>query len=253
MKFVVIGASKPGYAESITRKLISEGNKVIGTYDKEYYDNAKKMLEDFSEKQLILQNVDLSSRQDLEKFVSSINEKIDGLVFAQFYFEMENPEHFDYKIWDKSLAINLTAPNFLVHELKSKMNIQSSIVIITSTEGFRGSYGASAYAATKAAIHNLVKTLSNNLGKLGIRINAVPAGWIGGEMDTDEIFNKSRSLTPLGRLGTDEEVASVVLFLLSSKSSFINGTTIVVDGGYLCSDPLSKYEFEDLQKDNGVI
>jgi len=64
-------------------------------------------------------------------------------------------------------------------------------------------------------------------------------------MDTDEIFNKSRKLTPLSRLGTDEEIANVAFFLLSPESSFINGTTIVADGGYLCSDPLSKYEFED--------
>ena len=64
-------------------------------------------------------------------------------------------------------------------------------------------------------------------------------------MDTDEIFNKSRSMTPLGRLGTDEEIANVTCFLLSKESSFVNGTTIVADGGYLCSDPLSKYEFED--------
>lgn len=248
MNFVVIGASKPGYAEAVTRKLISQGNKVIGTYDAEYADNAKKMLGEFSEEQLTLCEVDLSSRDALAIFVSSVEKKIDGLVFAQFYFAMENPDHFSHEIWDKSLAINLTAPNYLVHELKEKMNRGSSIVIITSTEGFRGSYGASAYAATKAAIHNLVKTLANNLGKLGIRINALPAGWIGGEMDTDEIFNKSRSLTPLGRLGTDEEIASVVLFMLSSESGFINGTTIVADGGYLCSDPLSKYEFEDSAK-----
>ena len=100
-------------------------------------------------------------------------------------------------------------------------------------------------AATKAAIHNLVKTLANNLGRRGIRINALPAGWIGGEMDTDEIFNKSRSLTPLGRLGRDQEIADVACFLLSDKSSFVNGTTVVADGGYLGSDPLSKYEFED--------
>ena len=124
----------------------------------------------------------------------------------------------------------------------------SSIVIITSTEAYRGSYGASAYAATKAAIHNLVRTLANILGQRGIRINALPAGWIGGEMDTDEVFNKSRSLTPLGRLGTDEEIANVAYFLFSKESSFVNGTTIVAYGGYLGSDPLSKYEFEDSRK-----
>ena len=244
MSIVVIGAAKGGYAESITRKIIEKGYSVIGTYDSEYLGNAKKMQSEFSEEQLKLYEVDLSDRNKLLKFVNSVKEPISGFVFAQFYFEMENPYNFDHRIWDKSLTINLTAPNFLIHELKSKMLKGSSVVIITSTEGFRGSYGASAYAATKAAIHNLVKTMANNFGKLGIRVNALPAGWIGGEMDTDEIFNKSRSLTPLGRLGTDDEVANVVLFLLSKESSFINGTTIVADGGYLCSDPLSKYEFE---------
>jgi NAD(P)-dependent dehydrogenase (short-subunit alcohol dehydrogenase family) len=245
MSIIVIGAAKGGYAESLTKKLIEKGFSVIGTYDQDHSENAIRLRTAFTEEQLRLKEVDLSDRKQLSDFVSSINEAVEGFVFAQFYFEMENPENFDHNVWDRSLAINLTAPNFLIHELKAKMNNGSSAVIITSTEGFRGSYGASAYAATKAAIHNLVKTLANNLGKMGIRVNALPAGWIGGEMDTDEIFNKSRNLTPLGRLGTDEEVANVALFLLSKESSFINGTTIVADGGYLGSDPLSKYEFED--------
>lgn len=245
MKAVVIGAAKPGYAESITRMLIEKGYLVFGTYDSEYAENAKKLNSEFTSDKLRLSEVDLASRGELDSFIQSVDGKIDGLIFAQFFFDMENPDAFDHAIWDRSLAINLTAPNYLIHELKGQMNPGSSAVIITSTEGFRGSYGASAYAATKAAIHNLVKTLANNLGKREIRVNALPAGWIGGEMDTDEIFNKSRSLTPLGRLGADEEVAKVALFLFSKESSFVNGTTLVADGGYLCSDPLSKYEFED--------
>ncbi|MDR2700669.1 MAG: SDR family oxidoreductase [Nitrososphaerota archaeon] len=245
MKAIVIGAAKLGYAESITRKLIQKEISVVGTYDAEYAENAKKMMTEFSTDKLKLTQVDLASRDELNRFVKSVDGQIDGLIFAQFFFAMENPDLFDHVIWDKSIAINLTAPNYLVHELKGQMNKGSSIVIITSTEGFRGSYGASAYATTKAAIHNLVKTLANTLGKRGIRINALPAGWIGGEMDTDEIFNKSRSLTPLGRLGTDEEIANVAYFLFSKEASFVNGTTLVADGGYLCSDPLSKYEFED--------
>lgn len=248
MKVVVIGAAKTGYAESITRKLIKEGYSIIGTYDEEYSDNAKKMQAEFPTEVLSLKQVDLSSRNELSTFVKSVEGEISGMIFAQFFFYMENPDNFDYLMWDKSLAINLTAPNFLIHELKNQMVPGSSIVIITSTEAYRGSYGASAYAATKAAIHNLVRTLANNLGQRGIRINALPAGWIGGEMDTDEVFNKSRSLTPLGRLGTDEEIANVAYFLFSKESSFVNGTTIIADGGYLGSDPLSKYEFEDSRK-----
>ena len=248
MTVLVIGAAKPGYAESITRKLLSEGYSVIGTYDEEYSENAKKMQDEFSSEKLTLKPVNLASREELAAFVASVKGDVRGLIFAQFFFYMENPDNFDHCMWDKSLAVNLTAPNYLIHELKKNMMPGSSIVIITSTEAYRGSYGASAYAATKAAIHNLVRTLANNLGKYGIRINALPAGWIGGEMDTDEVFNKSRSLTPLGRLGTDEEIADVAYFLFSEKSSFVNGTTVIADGGYLGSDPLSKYEFEDSMK-----
>jgi NAD(P)-dependent dehydrogenase (short-subunit alcohol dehydrogenase family) len=247
-KVIIIGAAKSGYAEAITRKMIAENIFVIGTYNDEYKSNADMLANEFSDKQILLKSLDLSSKKSLQEFVQSINSNIDGIIYAHFFFAMEDPDAFDHDIWDKSLAENLTAPNFLIHELKDKMNSGSSNIIITSTEAYRGSYGASAYSATKAAIHNLVKSLANNLGKRNIRINALPAGWIGGEMDTDEIFNKSKELTPLKRLGSAEEIASVVSFLFSGKSSFINGTTITVDGGYSGSDPLSKYEFDETFK-----
>ena len=147
------------------RKLIKNGFKVIGTYDTEFEENATNLSKEFSSEKLTLKSLDLSSRNDLKSFVDDIVDPIDAFVFAQFYFDMENPDDFNHEIWDRSIAINLTASNYLIHELKNKMNVGSSIVILTSTEGFRGSYGALAYAATKAAIHNLVKTLANNLGK----------------------------------------------------------------------------------------
>lgn len=247
-RVIIIGAAKPGYSEAITRKMISNGVFVIGTFDKEYSDNAQILATEFKTDKLTLQEVDLASRDSMNSFINSVMSNFDGLVFAQFFFDMENPDKFDHNIWDKSLAVNLTAPNYLIHELKDKMNNDSSNIIITSTEAYRGSYGASAYSATKAAIHNLVKSLANTLGKRKIRVNALPSGWIGGEMETDEIFNKSRELTPLKRLGNPDEIANVVSFLFSKESSFINGTTLVTDGGYLCSDPLSKYEFDELNK-----
>ena len=173
--------------------------------------------------------------------------RVNDLV-AQMFFNMENQEKFDYDTWDKSLAVNISMPNFLYHELKTKFIDGASIVTVTSTEGFTGSYGASAYAASKAFIHNLVKTHANLLGKRNIRSNAVAAGWIGGVMDTDDVFNMSRQITPLGRLGRPEEIAEIVSFLISNKSSLINGETIVADGGYSGVDQISKFEFESENK-----
>jgi len=91
MKVVVVGAAKPGYAEAITRKLIQKGYSVIGTYDSEFTENARKLKSEYSSDKLSLTQVDLASREELASFVKSIDEKIAGMIFAQFYFEMETP------------------------------------------------------------------------------------------------------------------------------------------------------------------
>lgn len=248
-QIILTGAVKDGYGEAILRKLVENDYFVFGTYEKELTDKAKAIQKEL--KNVKLYKVDHSSRKSLASFVNRVKDKkISGLITAQMFFNMENLDDFDHKIWDKSLAVNLTAPNYLFHELKPNLTNPSSVVIVTSTEGFAGSFGASAYACTKAAIHNLVKTYANTSGKLGIRVNAVAAGWIGGVMDTDEVFNLSRNITPLGRLGRPEEIAETVYFLINSNSSFINGSVITADGGYSGVDTISKFEYEEELKNN---
>jgi NAD(P)-dependent dehydrogenase (short-subunit alcohol dehydrogenase family) len=240
---VITGAAKPGIGEAVTRRSFCDGFHIIGSFESEDAHRAAIVQKELGT-DVQLYEVNHADRSSLTAFTEAIPGPIQGLVNAQFFFAMENPEQFDHSLWDKSLAVNLSAPNFLVHALKAKMASPSAVVTITSTEGFVGSFGASAYAATKAAIHNLTKTLANNLGPKNIRVNAIAAGWIGGVMDTDEVFNMSRRITPLGRLGTPEEIAAVVAFLLSKESSFINGTVLVADGGYSGVDTISKYEFD---------
>lgn len=243
--YLVTGAAKPGIGVAVTGRLLREGHRVIGTFEAEDSEQAQALRQDHDESDLLsLHEVDHSDREQLRGFVQSVTTNLHGIVHAQFLFDIEDPRNFDYGLWDRSIAVNLSAPNYLTHELREILADNSSVVVVTSTEGFIGSYGASAYAATKAAIHNLVKSLANNLGSRGIRVNALAAGWIGGVMDTDEVFNMSRRITPLARLGLPEEVASAVWFLLSNESSFVNGTTLTVDGGYTAVDTIAKYEFE---------
>jgi NAD(P)-dependent dehydrogenase (short-subunit alcohol dehydrogenase family) len=242
--YLVSGAAKAGIGEAVTALLLTEGHRVIGTYEAEDAERAAQLLQLHPATALSLTQIDHSNQEQLIQFCSSVLQPLHGIVYTQFYFAMEDPKHFDAGLWNTSLAINLTAPNLLSLELSTKLEDGASIVILTSTEGFIGSFGAPAYAATKAAVHNLVKTLANNLGQRSIRVNAVASGWIGGVMDTDEVFNMSRRITPLGRLGTPDEIARVIRFLLGPDASFVNGTTIVADGGYSCVDTIAKYEYE---------
>lgn len=244
--YVVTGAALPGIGEAITRTLVTAGHRVIGTYDADDGSNAAALASELSVA-VELHEVDHSSIPSVTGFTAKIEPGVSGIVNAQMFFNMEDLNAFDHDLWSRSLTVNITVPNVVIHELKDRLVDGAAVVVITSTEAYIGSFGASAYSASKAAVHNLVKTHANNLGPRGIRVNAVAPGWIGGVMDTDEVFNLSRKITPLGRLGSPQEVANVVEFLLSSKASFVNGTAIVVDGGYTGVDTISKYEAEAAQ------
>jgi NAD(P)-dependent dehydrogenase (short-subunit alcohol dehydrogenase family) len=240
---VVTGAATDGIGTAISRRLSRDGFSIVGSYEADDSDAAEALAEELPDVRMVA--VDHADRNTLDELVATVGQlDVRALVNAQFYFEIEDPDNFNFSIWDRSLAVNLTAPNYLYHALRSRFASGGSVVTVTSTEGFVGSFGASAYAATKAALHNLTMTLANNSGKLGVRVNAVAAGWIGGVMDTDEVFNMSRAITPLGRLGSPEEVAATVAYLISDEASFINGIVLIADGGYSGVDTISKYEFE---------
>ena len=189
------------------------------------------------------------SFNSIQNAINEINTNVDGFVNAEFMFDMEDVDNFDYELSKDILHSNFYVPMYIAIELKKKMNKGGSIVIVTSTESDRGSFGGISYAASKAAVHNLIKSLACNWGKNDlIRVNAVAAGWIGGEMDTDGPFEVSINITPLGRLGRAEEVANAVSFLLSEKSSFTNAQVLYVEGGYLAVDDIAQFEYLEWKK-----
>lgn len=243
---IVTGGALSGIGAAITQRLVNDGHKVYATYESGDHSAAEALITSLgSPGKVTLVETDHANPVSLDRFIAALphDASIRALVNAQFYFAMEDPDNFDFAIWDRSIAVNLSAPHYLYRRLRSRFSPRAGVVTITSTEGFVGSFGASAYAATKAAIHNLTKTLANLSGTQGIRVNAIAAGWIGGVMDTDDVFNLSRAITPLGRLGGPEEIAAIVAFLLSDESSFINGAVIVADGGYSGVDTIAKHEF----------
>jgi len=116
-------------------------------------------------------------------------------------------------------------------------NKKGNIIFISSTSGLNGDVGRFAYSSTKAAILNTVKTLSKELSNQNIRVNAISPGLTKTDLMTsntkDEIIKTEVEKISLKRIANTNEISSVILFLASEKSSYINGQNIVVDGGYL--------------------
>lgn len=240
---LVTGACKDGYGQALTKKLLEEGYFVVGTYDSSSKEKAKALSE--SNKNVSMFCVDFDDMDSISAFVNDISGyRFGALVFAEMFYAEEDMINFDVSLWSKSIAINLSGPTFLFHKIRENLEAGSSVVFVTSIDGFKGSFNSTSYSASKAAVHNLVMSLAVNFGDK-LRVNAVAAGWIESVMgDTYEPFDvDAKGFTPLKRNGKPEEVASAVLFLMSSGSSFVNGHILVVDGGYGCVDFVSRSEF----------
>ena len=137
------------------------------------------------------------------------------------------------------LSVNLEAAIHLSRACLKSMMQQSSgcIVNISSVNALRGHSGVAVYSATKAALDGLTRSLARELGPLGIRVNSVAPGYFQSEMSealTEAQQSRIVHRTPLGRLGTIDDLVGIIRFLISAEAGFITGQTIVVDGGLTC-------------------
>ena len=116
-------------------------------------------------------------------------------------------------------------------------NKKGNIIFVSSTSGLNGDYGRFAYSSSKAAILNTVKTLSKEFANYNIRVNAVSPGLTQTDLmlsnTKEEIIKAEIEKISLKRVASTSEIASIILFLASEKSSYINGQNIIADGGYL--------------------
>ena len=138
--------------------------------------------------------------------------------------------------WNAVMAVNLTGVFNCTQAIAPQMIRQGGgrIICVSSVIGLYGNIGQTNYAATKAGVIGMVKVWAKEFGRKGITVNAVAPGFIATDMMASlpsKVLNLMTDKTPLGRLGTPEEVANIYLFLASDEASYINGAVISVDGG----------------------
>lgn len=137
--------------------------------------------------------------------------------------------------WRRTLAVNLDSIFYTTREALRRISPNGRIVLVSSTAAQRGEAGHGDYAATKGAIHSLVKSLCVEASGRGVAVNAVAPGWIDTEMSREALAGEARArieaAIPLGRVATAEDVAGTIVFLCSSWARHVTGEVLNVNGG----------------------
>jgi len=241
-KVALITGSSRGIGKDIAKGFAKEGaDIIINGRNLEKAETVAKEIEGLGVKTMAI-GADVSSSQDVNRMVEeTVNTfgRIDILVnnagVNPFILEAEKIKE---EGWDQVLDINLKGV-FLCCQAVGKRMIQQGggkIINISSTAGIIGEQGFLPYCVSKAGVMTLTRILAYEWSRYNILVNAIAPGLIAGGMNAP-ILNKEvlvSGLTqqvPLKRFGKPEEIVNTVLFLVSEESGYINGTTIVADGG----------------------
>jgi 3-oxoacyl-[acyl-carrier protein] reductase len=186
---------------------------------------------------------DVASPEQVTAMVSEVIDAlgpVDLLVNNAGVFHFLPHDETSLEIWRKTLDVNLTGAYLVTWAVKPSMIERGfgRIVNIASIAGLRPRPMSIAYAASKAGLIGLTKSLAEALAPHNIRVNAIAPGLIDTEILSDvsqERIDAIVQSTPLGRIGSGVDIADAALFLLSEQSSFITGQTLVVCGGRVMS------------------
>jgi len=238
-KNILITGASGGIGNELVKKFVSLGGNVLGTGTKvEKLDQIKKKYPNIKVKKF-----DMLDHSGIEEFIDNVTLELGGLDILinnagtnidNLSLRMKDEE------WKKVININLTS-TFLItkHSIKKMLkNKFGRIVNITSVVGHTGNFGQANYAASKAGIIGMSKSLAIEYAKKNITVNCVSPGFIVSDM-TMNIAEKVKlyltSRIPMGKLGTGEDVSNCVAFLSSDQASYVTGETIHVNGGMYMS------------------
>ena len=192
--------------------------------------------------------VDVCNRAEVQQWVEGVvvkYGKVDilvnnaGITRDSQFIKIKDGElvkQMSEEAFDMVISVNLKGVFNCSQAVAPFMVKQKNGVILnaSSVVGLYGNFGQTNYVATKAGVIGMTKVWARELGKYGIRVNAVAPGFIMTEMVAkmpEEVLAGMRAKTPLGRLGEPEDIANTYLWLSTDEASYINGTTISVDGG----------------------
>ncbi|WP_164271884.1 SDR family oxidoreductase [Stenotrophomonas sp. B1-1] len=239
-KTLLVTGGSSGIGLATAQAFAREGGRVVITgRDAAALEQARPSLGDDA---LVLVNdaADPAGARALAAALAEAGVHLDAVFLNAGIARLAPFESVDEALWDQVFNTNIKGPYFQVQALLPLLNPGTSIVINGSINAHIGMPNSSVYAASKAAVISLAKTLSAELLPRGVRVNVVSPGPVatplygklGLDASTlDATAAQIQSQIPLGRFGTPDEIAATVLHLAAPESAFIVGTEIIADGG----------------------
>lgn len=232
---IVTGAAR-GIGLATTKLLLSEGASVVMVdCDEEELSSASEQLGN-----VLTINCDVSEPTQVKSMMSRAETyfgRIDSLVNNAGVADFCPIEQTDFDTWRRVMATNLDGV-FLCSQaaIPALKRTHGSIVNIASISGLRASTLRTAYGTSKAAVIQLTKQQAAELGEFGIRANCVAPGPVRTKLamavHSQDIIDAYHDAIPLNRYGSEQEIAEAIVFLCSSKASYITGQVLAADGGF---------------------
>jgi NAD(P)-dependent dehydrogenase (short-subunit alcohol dehydrogenase family) len=226
--WLVVGASRDGIGAAIAKAAAKQGDRVIITGA----ENSPLVMPDGVEKYYQLDICNSKAISALAKQFA----QLDVLVNCAAISRRDNEDNLNN--FRHVIDVNLIGNFDVINNFESALiAAKGSLINIASMYSFFGSPKVPAYGASKAAIHQLTKSMALKYASKGVRVNAIAPGFIVTEQtqkgrEDQEHYEAVISRTPFSRWGNPDDIAGPSIFLASDQAAFITGQTIVVDGGY---------------------
>lgn len=236
-KTAVVTGGAQGIGLQIALQFLATGGKVsIWDYSSDALEKARAELAQFAA-HLHTAQVDVTNRDSIAKATASLPWPVDILINNAGITRDKSFTKMGAEEWDAVINTNITGLFNVTKNLLEKFNPasqQKRIINISSVVGLYGNFGQANYAAAKAGVIGMTKTLGKELGRKGFTVNAVAPGFIATAMVKampKEAVEQVTAKVPVARLGETADIANACLFLASEQASYVNGTVLSVDGG----------------------